>query len=145
VFEVLYQLLGQLGLGAAAQPLCELIVELEGESMTVRQLQQEIRSVLRRCGVEDCSDTVISALVELGFAGLSLPESVSNEDAGEAAKPGVSPRRDSELLRSGKSSDIIATPRSGTHEIHEIAKDWLDIDSGIYVDVGQHDAGSDPE
>jgi hypothetical protein len=145
VFEMLYQLLGQLGLGAAARPLCELIVDLEGESMTVRQLQQEIRSVLRRYGVEDRSGAVISALVELGFAGLSVPESAGNEDAGEAARPGVSPRRDSELLREGKSSDIIATPRSNAHEIHEIARDWLDIDSGIYVDVGQHGAGSDPE
>jgi hypothetical protein len=145
VFEVLYQLLGQLGLGAAVQPLCELIADLEGESMTVRQLQQEIRSVLRKHGVLDRSEAVISALVELGFAGLSEPAAAENEDAGEAAKPGISPRDDSSLLRGGKSSDIIATPRAASAEIHEIARDWLDIDSGIYVDVRQHGAGSDSE
>ena len=146
MFEVLYQLLGQLGLGAATQPLCELIVDLEGESMTVRQLQQEIRSVLRRHGIEDHSGAVISALVELGFAGLSEAPVSGNEDAGEAARPGVSPQNDSKLLRDGSSSgSIVATPRAGTHEIHEIAREWLDIDSGIYFDVRQHDAGSDSE
>jgi hypothetical protein len=145
VFEVLYQLLGQLGLGAATRPLCELITDLEGESMTVRQLQQEIRSVLRRHGVADRSEVVIAALVELGFAGLSEAQVARNEDTGEAAQPGVSPRGDSKMLRSGESSDIIATPRASTDAIHEIARDWLDIDSGIYVDVRQHDAGSDSE
>lgn len=149
MFEVLYQLLGQLGLGAAARSVCDLISSLEGESMTVRQLQQEIRSVLRHHGVKDRSEAVISALVELGFAGLSEAESTHNEDSGEAAKPGGSPRGDSSLFRSGrragKSIDIVAIPRTATHEIHEIARDWLDIDSGIYVDVGQYDAGSDSE
>jgi hypothetical protein len=144
VFEMLYQLLSQLGLGAAAQPLCQLIADLEGESMTVRQLQQEICSVLRKHGVADRSEAVISALVELGFAGLSVPVAAENEDAGEAAKPGISPRDDSRLLRGG-SSDIVATPRAASTRIHEIARDWLDIDSGIYVDVRQHGAGSDSE
>jgi hypothetical protein len=145
VLEMLYQLLRQLGLGAAVQPLCELISDLEGESMTVRQLQQEIRTVLRRHGMEDRSEAVIAALVELEFASVPAADGACNEDSNEAARPGVSPRADSSMLRGDKSFDIIARPRAAAREIHEIARDWLDIDSGIYVDVRQHGAGSDSE
>lgn len=155
VFEVLYHmLLSELGLGAAARPVCDLIADLEGESMTVRQLQQEIRSVLHQHGVSDRSETVIAALVELGFAGLSDPhviaETFSTEDSGEAddacaLQPGSASRGDSPLLSGDATPAIVAAPRSGSHEIHEIAREWLDIDGGIYFDVRQHGAGSDSE
>jgi hypothetical protein len=144
VFEMLYQLLSQLGLGTAVQPLCDLISDLEGESMTIRQLQQEIRTVLRKHGIEDRSEAVIAALVELEFASIPAAEAAQNEDSSEAARPGISPRNDSRLVRGDRSFHIVARPRA-TREIHEIARDWLDIDSGIYVDVRQHGAGSDSE
>ena len=71
MFEELYHLLSQLGLGAAARPICDLIADLIGESMSLQLLQQEILTVLHRHGGTNRADAVISAMVELGFAGLS--------------------------------------------------------------------------
>jgi hypothetical protein len=63
-------LLGQLGLGAATRPIYDLVMDLEGESMTVQQLEQEIRNVLTLHGAAACADAAIAALAEVGFGGL---------------------------------------------------------------------------
>jgi hypothetical protein len=143
MFEELYYLLSQLGLGAAARPLCNLLASLAGESMTVRQLQQEIRTVLHLYGSDDRAGEVISALVELGFAGLSAPNTAENETVGAAARPGCSAIGDSVVLGGAVESLLIG--RRAPREIHETARGWLDIDGGIYFDVRQHGEGSDSE
>jgi hypothetical protein len=143
MFEELYHLLGQLGLGAAARPLCDLIASLAGEAMTVRQLQQEIRNVLHQYGSGDRAGVVISALVELGLAGLSVPDTEENETVGAAARPGCSAIGDSAVL--GGAAETIVIGRRAPREIHETARGWLDIDGGIYFYVRQHGEGSDSE
>jgi hypothetical protein len=149
LFEELYHLLSQLGLGVAARPLGDLIAELAGESMPVKQLQQEIFNVLNLHGRADRVDAVISALVEHGFAGLSRASAAGhsgagqNQTAGAAARPGFSAVGDSAVL-GGPADPIVAAPRA-SREIHETARGWLDIDGGIYFDVRQHGAGSDSE
>ncbi len=113
--------------------------------MTVRQLQQEIRSgapsMRRRGSLRHRHFGARGARI----CGSSLPESASNEDAGEAARPEFRPDATASCFAVASLPTSSRRHAPGTHEIHEIAKDWLDIDSGIYVDVGQHDAGSDPE
>jgi len=144
MYEELFHLLSQLGLGAAARALCDLISDLTGESMSLQQLQQEVRNVLKRHGGGDCVDAVVSALVELGFVGRAHADLGENEGAGAAARgPGTAAFSDSAML--ARSADgIVANPHA-TREIHETARGWLDIDGGIYFDVRQHGAGFDPE
>ena len=68
--DELMNLLGQLGSGAAAQPLYDMILDLDTESMDMPQLEQAIRNLLTLHGCEACADAVISALAEVDFAGL---------------------------------------------------------------------------
>jgi hypothetical protein len=68
--DELMNLLGQLGSGAAAQPLYDMIMDLDTESMDMPQLEQAIRTLLTLHGCEACADAVISALAEVDFAGL---------------------------------------------------------------------------
>jgi hypothetical protein len=149
MFQELFNLLCHLGLGPAATPVCELIAQLAGESMSLQQLKQEIRSVLAQHGRARLTATVVSTLVELGIAGFAADfEDESNEDASAAAVPGVrqlgnSPISDSSLLKDTGSA-IYVNPRA-VKAVHETARGWLDIDGGIYVDVSQHGAGSDSE
>jgi hypothetical protein len=146
MFEELFHLLSQLGLGAAARPLCDLIADLSGESMSLQMLHQEVRNVLQRHGGANCADAVISALVELGVAGYVRAHADQSTNEGVTAA-GAAMFLDSAVL--GKSALlatttnwIVAYPRA-TRTIHETARAWLDIDSGIYFDVRQHGAGSD--
>jgi hypothetical protein len=149
VFEELFNLLCHLGLGPAAKPVCDLLARLAGETMTLQQLQQEIRNVLAHHGRSRLTGTVISALVELGLAGYAAgANDEPNEDEGAAAEkrgpqPGSSPISDSVLLVDSGNS-ISAKPRA-MNAVHNTARGWLDIDGGIYFDVGQHGAGSDSE
>ncbi len=86
VFEELFNLLCHLGLGPAAKPVCELIAQLAGETMSLQQLKQEIRGVLAHHGRARLTGTVVSALIELGLAGFAAvideDEDELNEDAG---------------------------------------------------------------
>jgi len=149
VFEELLNLLCHLGLGPAAKPVCDLIVQLAGETMTLQQLHQEIRDVLAHHGRTHLAGTVVSALVELGLAGYAAGSGdEANEDAGAAAatravRPGSSPFSDSVLL-TNTGNEIAVNPQA-VKAVHNIARGWLDIDGGIYFDVGQHGAGSDSE
>jgi hypothetical protein len=149
VFEELFNLLCHLGLGPAAKPVCDLIARLAGETMSLQQLQQEIRNVLTHHGRTHLAGMVISTLVELGLAGFSAASLDENEDAGAAAamrgmRPGSSPISDSVLL--ADSGNLISVnPHAGKAAVHATARGWLDIDSGIYFDVRQHGAGSDSE
>ena len=148
MFEELFHLLCQLGLGPAARPVCELLADLTGETMTLQQLHQEVRSVLRPHGRIHRTGVVISALVELGLAGAIPTASEDNEDSDAAAAtqappPGTSVVGDS-VLAAGEGNTIVVDPRA-VRRIHELARDWLDIDGGIYFDVRQHVAGSDSE
>jgi hypothetical protein len=69
--DELENLLGQLGLGPAADPIYDMILDLEPCCLTPPQLEQAIRSILRLHGFEPCADAVIAALGEVGFAGLA--------------------------------------------------------------------------
>jgi hypothetical protein len=140
MFKELYHLLSQLGLGSAARPICDLVADLVGESMSLQLLQQEILTVLHRHGGANCADAVISAMVELGFAGLTRTDVDQSPNEGVAAA-GAASMTGSALLATTTNS-IVAEPRS-TRAIHETARGWLDIDSGIYFDVRQHGAGSE--
>jgi len=144
MFEELFHLLSQLRLGAAARPLCDLVSDLTGESMSLPQLRQEIRNVLKLHGGGNCADAVIAAMVELGFAGLRDERAEENEGAGAAVRArGASAIGDSELLAS-TGNVIVAEPRV-LPGLHETARGWLDIDGGIYFDVRQHAAGTGSE
>jgi hypothetical protein len=149
VLEELFNLLCQLGLGPAATPVCDLIAQLAGETMSLQQLREEIRSVLAHHGRKHLTGTVISALHELGLAGFAAEfDDEANEDAGAAAtarvtRPGSSPISDSVLLTAA-GDPITVRPRA-MKAVHDTARGWLDIDSGIYFDVRQHGAGSDSE
>ena len=145
MFEELFHLLRQLGFGAAARPICDLIADLMGESMSLQLLRQEIVNVLHRHAGANRADAVISAMVELGFAGLSRAnaDQSTNEGVGAAGAAFV---RDSAVLGHSAllattTNLIVAEPRA-TRAIHETARGWLDIDGGIYFDVRQHGAGS---
>ena len=148
MFEELFQLLCRLGLGPAARPVCDLMADLTGESMTLQQLHQEIRNVLRPHGRVKRTGVVISALVELGLAA-HAPAAANDENedsaaaAAKPAPPGTSVIGDSELV-AGEQNTIVVDLRA-VRRIHEMARDWLDIDGGIYFDVRQHGAGSDSE
>ncbi len=147
--EELFNLLCHLGLGPAARPVCDLIARLAGESMSLQLLQQEIRNVLAHHGRTHLMGTVVSALVQLGIAGFTAAsDDEENEDAGATAasrpsRPGSSPISDSALL-TNTGCGIEVKPRA-RRAVHATARGWLDIDSGIYFDVRQHGAGSDPE
>jgi hypothetical protein len=152
MFEALYNLLCELGLGPAARPLCDLVGDLTGESMSLPQLQQEILSVLRLHGCDSRADEVIGALVQFGFAGISRVSrggDAENENASAAGAlaehntPGASEIGDSAVLASSEHT-IVAEPRAA-RVVHDTARGWLDIDGGIYFDVRQHGAGSDSE
>ena len=148
MFEELFNLLCQLGLGPAARPVCDLLADLTGEAMTLQQLQQEIRTVLRPHGRVQRAGTVIAALVELGLAGFVPAADDETEDSAAAATkrvapPGTSPIEDSVLL-SGAESTIVVDLHA-IRRVHGMARGWLDIDGGIYFDVRQHGAGSDSE
>ena len=149
MFEELFNLLCQLGLGPAARPACDLLTRLAGESMSLRHLREEIRNVLADHGRAHLTSTVLSALVELGLADLSPAlADESNEDAGAAAdapatRAGYSQIADSLLL--ADSRDAIAINPRAVRSVRETARGWLDIDGGIYIDVRQHGAGSDSE
>lgn len=145
MLEELYHLLRQLGLGPAARPICDLIADLMGESMSLQLLQQEIVNVLQRHGGANCADAVISAMVELGFAGLSRVNADQSTNTGAAAG-GTASVSDSAVLGNREllattTNLIVAEPRAN-RAIHDTARGWLDIDSGIYFDVRQHGAGS---
>jgi hypothetical protein len=145
MFDELFHLLRQLGFGAAARPICDLIADLMGESMSLQLLHQEILNVLQRHGGANCADAVISAMVELGFAGLSRADADQSTNEGVAAA-GTASVRDSAVLGHAPllattTNFIVAEPRA-TRAIHETARGWLDIDGGIYFDVRQHGAGS---
>lgn len=149
MLEELFNLLCHLGLGPAAKPVCELIAQLAGETMSLPLLQQEIRGVLAHHGRAHLTGTVISALVELDLAAFAAAsDDAMNEDAGAAAearnvRPGCSPIGDSVLLTDA--DDSIAVRPRALQAIHDTARGWLDIDSGIYFDVSEHGAGSDSE
>jgi hypothetical protein len=68
--DELMNLLAQLGLGISALPIYDMIMDLDTESMSQPQLEHAIRSILTLHGCEPCSDAVIGALAEVGFAGL---------------------------------------------------------------------------
>jgi hypothetical protein len=68
--DELMHLLGQLGLGTAAHPIYDMIMDLEVESLSMPELQDAIRHILSLHGYEACADAVVSALGEVGFAGL---------------------------------------------------------------------------
>jgi hypothetical protein len=140
MFEELYHLLRQLGLGAAARPICDLVAELIGESMSLQLLQQEIFTVLRRHGGANCADAVISVMVEIGFAGLSRAETDQSPNKGVAAAAATT--MCTSALLATTTNSIVAEPRA-TRTIHDTARGWLDIDGGIYFDVRQHGAGSE--
>lgn len=75
--DELRNLLSQLGLGVAAEPLYDMIMDLEAENLSPPQLEHAIRNVFRIHGFEPCADAVIAALAEVGFAGLQshgMPE-----------------------------------------------------------------------
>jgi hypothetical protein len=139
MFEELYHLLNQLGLGAAARPVCDLVADLMGESMSLQLLQQEILTVLHRHGGAHSADAVLSALVELGFAGLSRAHTDQSTNEGVASAEAA---MSSSALLATTTNSIVAQPRA-SRAIHETARAWLDIDSGIYFDVRQHVAGSE--
>ena len=139
MFEELYHLLSQLGLGAAARPICDLIADLIGESMSLQLLQQEILTVLHRHSGTNRADAVISAMVELGFAGLSRADADQSTNEGVAAATAA---LSGHVLLAATTNAIVAEPRS-SQAIHETARGWLDIDGGIYFDVRQHGVGSD--
>ncbi len=149
MFEELFNLLCHLGLGPGAKPVCDLIARLAGETMSLRQLQQEIRNVLTHHGRAHLTATVVSTLVELGLAGYSpASDDEGNEDAGaaaaaRAARRGNSPFSDSALL--SDAGNAIAVNPQAMKAVRDSARGWLDIDGGIYFDVRQHGAGSDPE
>ena len=149
MFEELFNLLCRLGLGPGAKPVCDLIARLAGETMTLHQLQQEIRNVLAHHGRGRLTGTVVSALVELGLAGTAPgADEEHTEDAGAAAAKragctGSSPISDS-LLVTDADNSISVKPRA-MKALHATARGWLDIDGGIYFDVRQHGAGSDSE
>jgi hypothetical protein len=149
VFEELLKLLCHLGLGPAAKPVCDLLTRLAGETMSLHHLQQEIRNVLALHGSAHLTGTVVSTLIDLGLAGYAPgSEQDSNEDAGataakRVARPGSSPISDSVLL--ADTGNAIAVNPRAMKAVHDTARGWLDIDGGIYVDVGQHGAGSDSE
>src|SRR5262245_3455581 len=107
VYEELYDMLCELGLGAAARPLCDLFADLAGEPMSLSQLQQEIRNVLRNHSGERLVDEVITRLIAHGFAGLSR-KSQDGEGAGETTPLGAAVR-DSALL-SGTLNTIVVEP-----------------------------------
>lgn len=73
----LSHLLDQLGFGAAKEPICDMIMDLERENMTVPQLERAIHHILGLHGFEPCADALVSALRELNFAGLSAPPAMS--------------------------------------------------------------------
>jgi hypothetical protein len=87
--DELENLLGQLGLGAAARPIYDMIMDLDAQNLTTPQLTEAIHSILRVHGFEACADAVIAALGEVGFAGLERRRTRSERDgevkaAGEA-------------------------------------------------------------
>jgi len=64
-------LLAQLGLGTTAQPIYDMIMDLEADAMTPPQLEQAIRGIFTLHGYEACADAVVAALAEVKFAGLN--------------------------------------------------------------------------
>jgi hypothetical protein len=69
--DELANLLAQLGLGTTAQPIYDLIMDLDAEAMTPPQLEQAIRGILTLHGHGACADAVVAALAEVKFAGLN--------------------------------------------------------------------------
>jgi hypothetical protein len=139
VFEELFHLLCQLGLGPAAKPACDLIAQLAGETMSLQHLQQEIRNVLTHHGRAHLTGSVISALIELGMAGFAAAADDADEGAAavsRAPKPGSSPISDSVLLADA-GSPIVVNPHA-VRAGRDTARGWLDIDGGICIDVRQH-------
>lgn len=68
--DELRNLVEQLGLGAASDPIYDMIMDLDAESMSLPQVEQAIRSILTLHGYEACADAVIAALAEVNFLGL---------------------------------------------------------------------------
>jgi hypothetical protein len=81
--DELRHLLAQLGLGTAAGPIYDLILDLDAVNMTRRELEQAIRQVFRLHGFEACADAAVAALGEIDFAGLGAR--VSRDGEGKAA------------------------------------------------------------
>jgi hypothetical protein len=148
VFEELFNLLSQLGLGSAAKPVCELIAGMVGEIISLQHLQQEIRNILLHHGRAHFTGTVVSTLVELGLVGTVVPAANEGSTAAagaatSAARRGSSPISDSVLL--AEIGDVIAVNPSAMKAVRDSARGWLDIDGGICIVVRQHGAGSDSE
>ena len=142
--DELFHLLSQLRVGAAARPICELIIDMTGESIPLQQMEQEIRTILSLHGASACADAVIAALAEIGFAGLSAAPT-NDSDCTQAATHGggASIHRESVVLAEA-SAQISAQPLVEPI-FDEAAKSWLDIDGGICVEVGQHGTRTDSE
>lgn len=68
--DELRHLLAQLGLGAAAGPIYDMIMDLDPVNMTRLELEEAIRRVFELHGFEACADAAVAALSEIGFAGL---------------------------------------------------------------------------
>jgi hypothetical protein len=66
--DELKNLLGQLELGAAADSIYDMIMDLDADRLTLTQLEHAIRSIFALHGFEACADAVIAALQEVGFA-----------------------------------------------------------------------------
>lgn len=81
--DELRHLLAQLGLGAAAGPIYDMIMDLDPVNMTRRELEQAIRQVFELHGFEACADAAVAALGEIDFAGLGARSARDGE--GKAA------------------------------------------------------------
>jgi hypothetical protein len=89
--DELRHLLDQLGLGAASDPIYDMILDLDAESMSLPQLEQAVRSILTLHGCAACADAVIAALGEVNFFGLQSRAAQDGE--GKAAgSEGLDPR-----------------------------------------------------
>jgi hypothetical protein len=68
--DELRHLLAQLGLGTAAGPIYDMIMDLDAVNMTRRELERAIRQLFKLHGFEACADAAVAALGEIDFAGL---------------------------------------------------------------------------
>jgi hypothetical protein len=89
--DELRHLLDQLGLGAASDPIYDMIMDLHAEAMDVSQLEQAIRSILSLHGCEACADAVLAALAEVNFWGLQS-NAVHDGEVKAAGDEGGNPR-----------------------------------------------------
>jgi hypothetical protein len=81
--DELRHLLAQLGLGTAAGPIYDMIMDLDAVNMTRQELERSIRQVFKLHGFEACADAAVAALSEVDFAGLGAQSARDGE--GKAA------------------------------------------------------------